>query len=339
MSAIPAPAAGTAARGAWTERLRSALAQRETVILGLLLVEFVLFAAFADGFATSSNLSNVLRDSTQLALLAAGMTLVIIQGQIDVSVGSLLGVVALVAAKLLVAGTPAVVVLVAVLALGAALGTLNGLLVTAGRIPSIIATLGTNGVWRAVIFILLSGQILTGIPSFSRPLEEASPGGIPGVFVLVLVVYAGLWYVLRHRVFGRTLYALGNNEEAARLAGLPVRRTQLLSYALLGGLVGLAALTYTMRVPSVEVTIAQDYALLAIAAVVIGGASITGGTGTIVGTLMGVLFVAFLRNGLVVLGIPSLWEQAALGTCILVSVGADQIVQRRRARAAALAGH
>jgi ribose transport system permease protein len=320
------------------ERLRNAIAQRETVILVLLLVEFCGFALFADGFATSSNLGNVLRDATELGLIAAGMTLLIIQGGIDVSVGSILGVVAYVAGKLLDAATSPVLVLLACLALGAALGTANGVLVTAGRIPPIIATLGTNSVWRAVIFILLGGQILTGIPSFSRGLEESSVGWIPLVFGVVIVVYAALWYLLRHRVFGRTLYALGNNEEAARLAGLAVRRTQLASYALLGLLVGLAAVTYTMRVPSVEVTIGQDYALLAIAAVVIGGASITGGSGSIIGTFMGVLFVAFLRNGLVVLGIPSLWEQAALGTFILLSVGADQIVQRRRARARVLAG-
>ena len=333
MSALATRAApGPEAESGWRERAGLLIAQRETVIAVLLGVEFLLFALFAEGFATSGNLGNVLRDSTQLGLIAAGMTLLIIQGGIDVSVGSMLGVVAYAAGKLLTEGAAPLLVLVACVALGALLGTTNGLLVTAARIPPIIATLGTMNVWRAVIFILLAGEILTGIPSFSPALQEDSLAGVPLVFGLVIVVYVALWYLLRHRVFGRTLYAIGNNEEAARLAGLPVRRTRLLSYSLLGALVGLAALTYTMRVPSVEVTIAQDYALLAIAAVVIGGASITGGTGSIVGTFMGVLFVAFLRNGLVVLGIPSLWEQAALGAFILLSVGADQIVNRRRAR-------
>jgi ribose transport system permease protein len=331
-----APGGAVAPEAGRRERAGRLLAQRETVIAVLLIVEFCAFAVFADGFATSGNLGNVLRDATQLGLIAAGMTLLIIQGGIDVSVGSMLGVVAYVCGKLLTEGTSPVLVLLAALALGALLGLGNGLLVTAARIPPIIATLGTMNVWRAVIFILLAGEILTGIPSFSPTLERESVAGVPLVFGLVIAIYAALWYLLRHRVFGRTLYALGNNEEAARLAGLPVRRTRLLSYALLGLLVGLAALTYTMRVPSVEVTIAQDYALLAIAAVVIGGASITGGTGSIVGTFMGVLFVGFLRNGLVVLGIPSLWEQAALGAFILLSVGADQIVNRRRARRRAL---
>lgn len=316
----------------WRERLGRLVAQRESVILVLLILEFCGFALFADGFAGSQNIANVLRDSVQLWLIAAGMTLLIIQGAIDVSVGSMLGVVAWVVARMLSDGASPVLVLVAALAAGAVLGGANGVLVTAARIPSIIATLGTMNVWRAVIFILLAGEVLTGVPDFS-PALAGDVGGLPAVFLLVVVVYVALWYLLRHRVFGRAIYAIGNNEEAARLAGLPVRRTRVLSFTLLGALVGLAGLTYTMRVPSVEVTIGQDYALLAIAAVVIGGASITGGTGSIVGTFIGVLFVAFLRNGLVVLGIPSLWEQAALGTFILLSVGADQVVQRRRARA------
>lgn len=323
-------------RDALGERLRRLAGQRETVILVLLVVEFLVFAIFADGFATADNLGNVLRDNAQLALLAAGMTLLIVQGGIDVSVGSLLGVVAFLAGTLLLAGTPPILVLLVCLLAGAALGVGNGLLVTYARIPPIIATLGTSNVWRAVLFLLLAGEIMTGIPSAAAGVQEGSLLGIPYVFWLAIGVYVALWYLLHHRVFGRTLYAIGNNVEAARLAGLPVQRTRLLSYALLGVLVGLAAVTYTMRVPTVEVTIGQDYALLAIAAVVIGGASITGGNGTIVGTFMGVLFVGLLRNGLVVLGVPSLWEQAALGAFILISVGADQIVNRRRARRRAL---
>lgn len=321
-------------RSAMRERVARLASQRETFIAILLLIEFCAFALLADGFATSGNLGNVLRDATQLGLIAAGMTLLIIQGGIDVSVGSMMGVVAFVAGKMLSEGASPILVLIAALALGAALGSLNGALVTWLRIPPIIATLGMMNVLRAVIFILLAGEILTGIPSFSPTLGTNSIAGVPLVFGVVIVVYVALWYLLRHRIFGRTLYAIGNNEEAARLAGLPVRRTRMLSYSLLGVLVGLAAITYTMRVPSVEVTVAQDYALLAIAAVVIGGASITGGAGSIVGTFMGVLFVGFLRNGLVVLGVPSLWEQAALGAFILLSVAADQIVNRRRSKGA-----
>jgi ribose/xylose/arabinose/galactoside ABC-type transport system permease subunit len=322
-------------------RARSGLAQlgaeREVVIFALVLLEFGAFAAFAKGFLSSSNLSDVLRDSTELGLIAAGMTLLIVQGAIDVSVGSILGVVAIVVAKLLEWGIPAPLVVLAAVALGGLLGAGNGALVTVARVPPIIATLGTMSIWRAGVFLLLGGEILTGIPSVSGSLERGGVAGVPLVFCGVVAVYGALWYVMRHRVFGRTIYAIGNNEEAARLAGLPIQRVKLSTFVILGGLVGLAAVTYTMRVPSVEPTVAQDYALLAIAAVVIGGASITGGTGSVVGTFMGVLFVAFLRNGLVLFGIPSLWEQAALGACIIISVGVDQVVNRRRSRARALA--
>jgi ribose transport system permease protein len=313
------------------------LAGREMVIFGILVVEFLFFAVASENFATVENLRTVLRNSTELALVAAGLTLIVIQGGIDVSVGSVLGVVAFVVGSALLAGVPVALVLVIALATGSALGLLNGAFVTFGRIPPIITTLGTMNVWRAAIFFLLGGQFMTGIPSFSPALERGTLLGLPLSFLLVLSIYAALWYVMRYRIVGRTIYAIGNNEEAAHLAGLNVRRAKLLSYAMLGALTGLAGLTYTMRLHAVEITVGIDIFLLALAAVVIGGTSVTGGSGSVVGTLMGVLFVGFLRNGLVLLGIPSLWERAALGFFIIASVGIDLIVNRRRSARRALA--
>lgn len=315
-------------------------AQREVVILGLLVAELALFALLSPNFASLLNIQTVLRNSTELGILAAGMTIVIIQGGIDISVGSVLGIVAFVAGTALIGGVPAIVVVLIALVVGAVLGLLNGLLVTVGRVPPIIATLGTMSLWRAVIFLLLGGQFLTGIPSLDLTIERGSMLAMPYSFVLVLVVYVVIWYVMRFRVIGRTIYAVGNNEEAARLAGLDVTRAKLFSYVTVGALAGLAGLTYTMRLHSVEITVGLDLALQAIAAVVIGGASITGGRGTVVGTLIGVLFVGFLRNGLVLLGVPSLWEQAALGFFILASASADHIMEVRRAarRLASTAG-
>lgn len=309
------------------------LAQREAVILGLVVLEFAVFSVLSGNFATASNLGSVLRNSTELGIVAAGMTIVILQGGIDISVGAVLGVVAWVAGTLLLAGTPGVVVLVVVLIIGSAIGLLNGLLVTFGRVPAIITTLGTMSVWRAVIFLLLGGQFLTGIPSLDLRLERGTLFDVlPYSSVLVLGVYALFAYVMRYRVLGRTIYAIGNNEEAARLAGLHVTRAKLISYVIVGALAGLAGLTYTMRLHAVEITVGLDLPLQAIAATVIGGAAITGGRGSVVGTLLGVLFVGFLRNGLVLLGIPSLLEQAALGLFIIISVSADHLLETRRAR-------
>ncbi len=315
------------------------LAQREAVILGLLALEFAVFAVLSGNFATLSNLGSVLRNSTELGIVAAGMTIVILQGGIDISVGAVLGVVAWVAGTMLIAGTPAYLVLVVVLVIGSAIGLLNGLFVTFGRVPAIITTLGTMSVWRAVIFLLLGGQFLTGIPSVDLQLERGTLlGFVPYSFVLVLGVYALLAYVMRYRVIGRTIYAIGNNEEAARLAGLRVTRAKLVSYVIVGALAGLAGLTYTTRLHAVEITVGLDLPLQAIAAAVIGGAAITGGRGSIIGTLLGVLFVGFLRNGLVLLGIPSLLEQAALGLFIILSVSADHLLETRRARRRLAAG-
>jgi ribose transport system permease protein len=304
---------------------------REAPILFLLVVEIAVFSVLSDNFATPGNLQRVLENLTELALVAVGLTLIIIQKEIDVSVGSILGVVAVVAGSALLAGVPAPLVVLISLAFGAGLGLFNGVVITFGQVPPIITTLGTFNLWRAAILILLGGQFLTGIPSVSPTLERGTLLGMPLRFIFVLLVYALFWYVMRYRVIGRTIYAIGNNEEAAHLAGLNVRRARLFSYTAMGALAGLAGLTFTMRLHSVEITVGLDIFLVAVAAVVIGGASVTGGSGSVIGTLMGVLFVSFLRNGLVLLGVPSLLEQAALGLFIILSVTVDQIVNRRRA--------
>jgi ribose transport system permease protein/AI-2 transport system permease protein len=319
-------------------RIRGLLGQRQAAIATVLATELIFFAVAAPGFATLQNIQTVLQSSSEIALLAGGMTLLIILGSVDVSVGSMLGIAAYIAGRLLVDGTSKPLVLLAVIAVGVVLGTFNGALVAFVGIPSIIVTLGTMSIFRAGVFWLLNGQFLVGIPSFSRSLAQGHLLWLPGSFAIALLVYGGLWHLLRHRVLGRRIYAIGNNEEAARLAGVNVRRTKLVSFALLGALTGLAALLYTMRVPSIEITVGQDFALLAIAAVVIGGASITGGSGSVVGTLLGVLFVGFLNNGLVIIGVPSLWELAVLGTFLLLSVGIDHTVERRRAAATRRAG-
>jgi ribose transport system permease protein len=307
------------------------LGYREAPIFFLLVFEVAVFSVLSDNFATLSNIRTVLVNLTELAIVAAGLTLIIIQKEIDVSVGSILGVVAVVAGSALLAGIPAPLVVLISLAAGTVLGLLNGAFITFGQVPPIITTLGTFNLWRAAILILLSGEFLTGIPSFSPALERGTVLGIPLRFLFVLMVYALFWYVMRYRVIGRTIYAIGNNEEAAHLAGLNVRRARLFSYTVMGALAGLGGLLFTMRLHSVEITVGLDIFLLAVAAVVIGGASVTGGSGSVIGTLMGVLFVSFLRNGLVLLGVPSLLEQAALGLFIVLSVTIDQFATRRRA--------
>lgn len=302
---------------------------REYLTIALLLLEIVLFSLMSDGFMTSQNLTRIIQNSAELAIVSIGMTMVIIMGGIDLSVGSVLGICAIVVGKMMVAGAHPLLILVTVMVIGAIVGLINGGLIAFMKMPDIIVTLATMNIWRAVVFALLGGVWITGLPPVFGTLTTGNVLGIPVVFLLVILLYAIFWYMMTFRKFGRHIYAIGTNEQAAKLAGINVTRTRVLTYAVLGVIVGFASILYTSRMGSVEMTIGADLSLQSIAAVVIGGAAITGGRGSLVGTLAGVLFIAVMRNGIVILGVPSLLEKAIIGSLILLSVIMDIILQRR----------
>lgn len=297
------------------------------VVPGLLIVEVVIFSILSNTFLTSGNLANVALNSVDLALIASGLTLVIILGGIDVSTGPMLGVVAWVVGTLTVGGLPVPLIIVAAIVLGAAMGLINGSIVSLLNVTAIIATLGTAAIWGTILFALWGGTDLFA-PPVSRFAAAERLYGVPTVAFLVLVVYAGLSYVSRYRAFGRHVYAVGNDIEAARLSGVNVRRVSLAAFTLLGGLVGLASVVYMARVGVVQATSGADLSLAAIAAVVVGGTSITGGKGSVIGTLFGVLFIAILQNGVVLTGVPPLWNGVLVGFFILVAVGLDVVSER-----------
>ena len=305
---------------------------REYLTIGLLIVEIILFSLLSGNFFTSENLGRIVQNSAELAIISIGVTMVIIMSGIDLSVGSALGICAIVVGKMLVANINPLLILLTVLTIGAVIGLINGVLITSMKIPDIIVTLATMNIWRAVVFGLLGGVWITGLPDVFGGLLSSHVAGIPVVFLLVLLLYAIFWYVMTFRPFGRHIYAIGTNEEAAKLAGIHVTRTRIMAYGLLGMIVGFASIMYTSRMGSVEMTVGTDLALQSIAAVVIGGTAITGGRGSLVGTLAGVLFIAVMRNGIVILGVPSLLEKAIIGTLILLSVIADIVLQRRLKR-------
>lgn len=307
---------------------------RQLVVPALLALELLVFASLSDSFLTGPNLANVILNSVDLALIAGGLTLVIILGGIDVSTGPALGVVAWVVGTSTVAGTPAALTVVLAIALGALLGLVNGAIVSLLNVTAIIATLGTAAMFQTALFGLWGGTDLFA-PPVSRYAATDRLLGVPTVAFLVLVVYAVLWYVTRYRAFGRHVYAVGNDTEAARLSGVAVRRVSLAAYVLVGALVGLAAVVYMARVGVVQATSGTNLTLAAIAAVVVGGTSITGGRGSVVGTLFGVLFIAVLQNGVVLTGVPPLWNGVLVGMFILVAVGIDVVSERLSARKAA----
>jgi len=308
--------------------------RREIFTIILLVVEIVIFSVISPNFLTLNNLETVLRNSTDLAVVSIGMTIVMILGGIDISVGSAMGVVAIVVGWLLEAGVfPLLIVLVAMLA-GTTIGFLNGILVTRTKIPAIITTLGTSSILRALIFGMLGGMRgwLTGLQPIFSVFTRGHLFGIPIPIFLLGIIYLLFWYLMTNTSVGRHIYAVGNSEEAAKLAGISTDRIVLLSFSILGALVGFTALIYIGRLASVEITVGQDLPLSAIAATVIGGTSVKGGKGSVVGTMAGVLFIAIMKNGVVLLGIPSLWEKAVVGFLIIVSVIIDLLINKRLER-------
>ncbi len=288
----------------------------------LLLLEVLLFARLSGTFLTSENIANVLLNSVDLALIAGGLTFVILLGGIDVSTGPALGVVAWVVGTLTLTPLPPLVVVAVAAALGALIGLVNGLLVSVLNVTAIIATLGMAAVWQTTLFGLWGGADLFA-PPVSAYAASARTLGVPTVAFLVLLAYAGLWYMSRYRAYGRHVFAVGNDVEAARLAGVSVRRVTIATYVLVGAMVGLGAVVYMARTGVVQAASGADLSLAAIAAVVVGGTSITGGRGSVIGTLFGVLFIAVLQNGVVLAGVPPLWNGVLVGAFILVAVGVD----------------
>lgn len=308
------------------------LQRLRTMLLPLLLVtELVVFALLSPRFLSGDNFANIAVNAADLALVAAGMTLVILLGGIDVSAGFAVGVSAWFVATLMGSGAPAWAVVLLSVAVGLGLGALNGALVAVFRVPAIIATLGTAAVFQTLLFALWNRTDV-----FSAPVAPILSGqrvlGVPQVLLVVAVVYAVLHWVLTRRPFGRDLFAIGSNPDAARLAGIRTTRVTFTAYGVLGGLVGLAATIYVGRVGVVQASSGNELTLLAIASVVVGGTSILGGEGSILRTLGGLAFIVILQNGIVLAGVPPLWNGLMIGLTIIVAVSVDILATRSSTR-------
>lgn len=313
----------------YTKRYIPKPSRREYFTIFLLITEIIIFSIVSKYFLTFKNLETVLRNSTDLAVVSIGMTMVILMGGIDLSVGSALGVVAIFVGWMLQANLNPILIGIVAIFSGTVIGAINGLLITKTRIPAIIATLGTSNILRALIFGMMGGNWLTGLPQVFTTLTKGILLGIPIPVFILTVFYVVFWFFLTYTSIGRHIYAVGNSSEASLLSGIHIDRTRILAFVLLGSLVGFSALIYVGRLASVEITVGLYLPISSIAAVIIGGTSITGGKGSVVGTLAGVLFIAVLKNGIVLLGISSLWERAVVGMLIIVSVLVDLIFSRR----------
>lgn len=276
-------------------------------------------------FLSGINLSNVLIHNTPLALIAFGMTFVILTGGIDLSVGSILGLSACAVGMALEAGWSVTSSFLAGLGVGMLCGSFNGLLITAGRMPPILVTLGAMMLFRGLAFGFTGGEDMSGFPAEASLLGNSRFLGLPWHFWMGLAVFA-LCVVLRHTVWGRSVYAMGGNETAARLAGMAVDRDKFLVYLLIGWLSALAALLYTSRVGSVRANEGEWLELQAITCVVLGGASIFGGRGTLWGTALGVALLAVLQNGMNLLGVVQEWQTVATGLLLIAVIAINERV-------------
>jgi ribose transport system permease protein len=288
-------------------------------------------------FLTVDNLLNIFRQSAINALLALGQLMVIITAGIDLSVGSIMGLCSVVAAKSLKAGHPVAVSMIICLAAGTGFGWLNGTLLTRLKLPHpFIATLGTMNIARGLVYIISDGVSVSELPQSFRFLGASTVGIVPMPVIVVVIVYSLFHFFLNHHVAGRDIYAIGGNQQAAWFSGIPVAKRLVLVYIFSGLLAAIAAIVLTGRMNAGFPQAGVGAELDSIAAVIIGGASFFGGVGNVWGTLVGSLIMGVLRNGLNLLNVSTHWQTVVVGSVIIWAVWIDVARQRMSKRSIAL---
>lgn len=299
-------------------------------LLGLIVL-FIVLSVMAPNFMTTRNLINILDQVTVLGILSVGATAVIITGGIDLSVGSILGLSTMVLGWLShQGGWPMWSAMIAAIVVGALAGSLNGLGITYAQLPPFIATLAMMSIGRGLANLITDGQQIVGYPEWFFNLSSERYVGFFSVTLMVVVaLYVAGWAWLKYRSSGRAIYAIGGGKEVARLAGINVKKVTIWVYVAAGALAGLGGIVLASRLDSSQPSAGSGYELDVIAAVVIGGASLNGGVGRIGGTVIGVLIIGVLRNGLNLLGVSPFIQQIVIGAVIAIAVMAD-VLRRKR---------
>ncbi|MCA8092958.1 ABC transporter permease [Burkholderia anthina] len=311
-------------RAMWTQLRRSTLFYP---LVGLIAVCIAMMLA-SPSFLSAANLENVLRQVSINAIIAVGMTCVILTGGIDLSVGAVMALSGTLAAGLMVAGVNAVAALAIGIAVGLGFGFLNGVFVAFAGMPPIIVTLATMGIARGLALIYTGGYPIDGLPDWVAFFGSGKVFGIQAPVLIMLAVYAIAWLLLDRMPFGRYVYAIGGNEQATRLTGVRVARVKLIVYTLAGLTSAIAAIVLTGRLMSGQPNAGVGFELDAIAAVVMGGTSISGGRGAILGTLVGALLLGVLNNGLNMIGVNPYVQNVIKGGIILLAI----YISRERSR-------
>ncbi|UMM07882.1 ABC transporter permease [Gluconobacter frateurii] len=297
-------------------------------LLGLLAIAAV-FSLSTSSFLTGHNLINILQQSSINACVALGMTMVIISGGIDLSVGPTAALSAVLTAMMITSGVSVPLAFTGGLAIGLVSGFVNGALIAWAGLQPFIVTLGTLSLYRALALIFTNGVPVLGLPSSFRGFFNGSVGPLPVPVLIVALVSFAAWFVLRKTPLGEYILAVGGNEEAARIAGVPIARTKIVTYMISGALAFLAAMILIGRLGAAEPVLGNLWELDAIAAAAIGGASLMGGKGSVVGTLLGAIVLGEMRNGLTLLNVQAFYQLLATGLIIIVAMLVDRFTRGR----------
>ena len=329
----PPAAAGPSARRL-TER---AFRIRESGIIVVLVVFVAITASIQPRFLDTTNIQFILVNTTVFALLALGETMVVISRNYDLSVGSVLGLSAYLSANLFGQhhGIPIAVVFLAGMGIGLACGLLNGIMVSAGQVPSLVVTLATLYIFRGVDILIVGGKevVASSLPSAFLNIPKATVFGVPDLAIAIAVVIGIGAYYLRSFRSGRELYAIGSNPDAARLAGIPVGRRVFVAFTVSGAIAGVAGVLWAAQYGTVDSTAGTGYELQVISAVVVGGVAIFGGSGSVVGAALGALLLNTISSALYVLGISPFWDQAIWGFLLILAISVDRLIAIRLAAA------
>lgn len=330
----PAPTARVGAVGSAGSALQSLLRTREASIVGVLAASVLAASLMVDGFATGRNAGFLILDVTAIALIALPMTLVIITGEIDLSVASTLGLTSAVMGQLWVAGLPLETIVPLCVLLGAALGALNGLLVTVAGLPSLAVTIGSMAMYRGLAYVVLGDRAVADFPfSWTGGATARLPGtDIPWIALLIAVLAVVFGILLHATPVGRSLYAIGSNDEATRFSGISVRWTKLWLFVVSGTVAAGAGVFWTLQYGSARADNAFGLELSVVAAVLLGGVSIFGGRGALVGVLAGVLLLGTIRNALMLADVSSDVLDIVTGLLLVVSVVLPTTLARVRER-------
>ena len=310
---------------------------REAGISIFILILVVLVSLRAPAFLTVDNIKDILLNISILTIVALGQTMVIITHGIDLSVGSMIGLVGMMVAFVVKQNPEMPIVLTVVLgmALGAVLGSFNGFIITYGKVPPIIATLGTLSIYRGLVFFYSQGTWINSfeLPAAFKQLSKGTPLGLPNMVIIALIVAGVVYYFLNYTRTGRAIYAVGSNPDAAQYSGIRKQRIIFLVYLLSGLLAGLAAVLWVSRFESAQTNTGLGFELQTVAASVVGGVSISGGVGTVPGVMLGALLLGIIQNALTLIRISPFWQLAAQGLLILIAVISDKWILSRVERA------